>query len=277
LDTSSGRVYYFHERTRETSWTPPPCWDERENPPPTTTTLYARDDDLDEAEPVDERVHAALEELNAAGEAVNEAELGLTQARRQLAQLESDHQAACQTQYEKLSRAARELLPSYIAREDAKLRQAAAQRAFAAASSAHASAKAAVSEVELRMLALAGDAAVDVALLAQCSDLASRVVMAESAKVRADHTHAQEARRVSALVAESQAGPRASKDAADKAQAYVALRVSGEAQLGKKAQTMRAREERTKEAKRRYAEALSSLERISLEVHERRAARGTAQ
>lgn len=270
LDASSGRFYFFDERTRETSWTAPLGWGTPPRPAATAPSLYACDNDLREAEPVDERVNAALEELNAAGEAVNEAEASLSKARRGLVQLEADQQAACQAQYLRLSRAARDQLPLFLAKEQARVRQADAQRAFVAAGNAHASAKEAMEAMQSRMLALSGDPEVDIDFLAQCSDLGSRVVLAESAKVRADHAHAVEARRVSALMAEL---GRSSRDASIRAQAYVAFKATAEASVAQQAQLSQAREEAAKAAKRRYADALRSLELISMDVHEQRAVR----
>jgi hypothetical protein len=72
---------------------------------------------------------------------------------------------------------------------------------------------------------------VDVELLSQCSDLASRVVQAESAKLRADHVHAVEARRLSSLLLDIQAGPRVTREHAERAQPYLEVKAHAESLL----------------------------------------------
>lgn len=111
----------------------------------------------------------------------------------------------------------------------AQQQQSKTQRAFVEyqrAHDAHAEAKAAVAALEQRLMASsgacaaarrhaygaharrpAGGAVVDTDLLSQCSDLASRVVETESAKLRADHVHAIEARYAARNAASRQGGP----------------------------------------------------------------------
>ena len=128
----------------------------------------------------------------------------------------SDTQAA----YDKLGRAAKEALPSLNRQLLASQQLEKTQRAFIEyqrAHDAHAEAKAVMALAEGQLMAssgtrqrcgayaspcmpnacgfpMQGGAVVDTELLSTCSDLASRVVDAESAKLRADHVHAVEAR-----------------------------------------------------------------------------------
>ena len=71
----------------------------------------------------------------------------------------------------------------------------------------------------------------DIQLLSQCRDLASRVVQTESAKLRADHIHAVEARRLSTLLLELKQGPRITKEHAERAQPYIEVKQRAEALL----------------------------------------------
>jgi len=70
-----------------------------------------------------------------------------------------------------------------------------------------------------------------VQLLSQCSDLASRVVQTESAKLRADRVHAVEARRLSSLLLELKQGPRITKEHSERAQPYIEVKQRAEALL----------------------------------------------
>ncbi len=117
----------------------------------------------------------------------------------------------------------------------------------------------------------AGGAVVDTDLLSQCSDLASRVVEAESAKLRADHVHAIEARRaleaaccaractdwlallspftgrrLSTLLRDLHTGPRISQEHTERATPYMAVKARAELLLGQAV-------ERIKEVRRRCA------------------------
>ena len=170
-----------------------------------------------------------------------------------------------------------------------------------------------------RRRASAGGAVIDTELLGQYSDAASRVVDAESAKLRADHVHAVEARRVAAAgmvvcaCPDSAAGPgmrrrlamlarelqhaqRVSKEHAERAMQYLAIKSRAELVLqqavermhevrccGRRASpcqaiayTRRAPraalqvEQQLARAKRAYAAAMSSLDAISRDIHDRR-------
>ena len=105
----------------------------------------------------------ALEEMNNAMTTVNSLEASLTQARRRARQLEAEQRAVCQDAYDKLSRGVKEVLPAYSRQLLAVEQQHRTQRAFVEykqAHDAHLAAKAAVAELETRLMAASG-AAVD--------------------------------------------------------------------------------------------------------------------
>ena len=101
----------------------------------------------------------ALEEMNNAMTTVNSLEASLTQARRRARQLETEQRAVCQDAYDKLSRGVKEVLPAYSRQLRAVEQQHRTQRAFVEykqAHDAHLAAKAAVAELETRLMAASG-------------------------------------------------------------------------------------------------------------------------
>lgn len=90
---------------------------------------------------------------------VNSLEASLTQARRRARQLEAEQRAICQDAYDKLSRGVKEVLPAYSRQLLAVEQQNRTQRAFVEykqAHDAHLAAKAAVAELETRLMAASG-------------------------------------------------------------------------------------------------------------------------
>jgi SH3 domain-binding protein 5 (SH3BP5) len=304
------RAWYFFRSSPgsglvETTWVTPPEWRGADARPPDADdaprsadrlsriagsaagaaekdSLYAKDTDLQESEEVDPRVEGALEAMNLAMSRVNDAEAALVAARRRHASAEVEQARTCQAAYEKLSKKARELVPAAQRQLQAQQQQETVQCALAEyrrAHDAHCAAKEAVSAAERKLLAASGQSEVNTRLLSECSDLASRVVEAESRKARAEKAHAAEARKLSACLSELRAGaPKGLKpeQVMERLQPFLRVKSQSEAVLAAEARRVRELEQTLEGWKGAYSDALRLLDAISRDVHAQRVAAAEA-
>jgi len=202
-------------------------------------SLYAQDTDIDGSEEVcrrpnsaccavlptcltsftsaqvDPRVGQALDDMNNSMVTVNELEAALTQAKRRAKQLEAEQRIICQDAYDKLSRGVKEILPAYTRQLLAVQQQQTTQRAFVEyqrAHDAHMAAKAAVAELENRLMATSG-AGMTASSFALSGGLA--LIHSDSNRRRAGRRAASEPMQRFSIasgadrVREAQGGPRA--------------------------------------------------------------------